>query len=199
MGVRARGVVVCAAIACAAGCAAGGSVAGRAGGSSADRASVTAAAVSTAPDGRLARPLTYGAPEVGELTLTPPTAGDHPVVSESTAREQVDNPDGSPLTTGHVLLFALARVSAKGGSLSGTGTDPLPAYDSRLAWVGIYEVARTGGVHCPAEPYSPSSLPPLQPHYYFAVLIDASTGQQVGWQEDESGLTTRECAGLPVG
>ncbi len=153
---------------------------------------------SAGADARLTARHVYGNPSVGELILEPPLATDEPTVSQAAAREQVDHPVVSPKTTGKVLLFGLARVTNAGGSLSTSGSGPIPAFDSRLAWVGVYELARNASVMCPGSRQSPSSLPALLPHYYFVVLIDAKTGQFVTWDEDESGLTIRKCAGLPV-
>jgi hypothetical protein len=39
-------------------------------------------------------------------------------------------------------------------------------------------------------------MPPLQQHYYFAVLVDATTNAQATWNEDESGLLMRQCAAM---
>lgn len=165
--------------------------------SSGNSASTLPSSVTDASPRGVARQV-FGNASVGTLTLESPAATDHPQVAEAVARQQIDHPLSAPTTTGSVLLFELARVTVAGGSLGSSGTGPIQQFDNRLAWVGIYEVARNGSVKCPAEPYSPSSLPPLEAHYYFAVLVDATDSTTATWQEDESGLTMRQCAGLPV-
>jgi hypothetical protein len=129
------------------------------------------------------------------LTLTPPRIGDRPVVPESVARSEVDHPFSAPILLKPVL-FTLARVTASMIGWEGA----TPTFQSTLAWVGVFEVDPNAEHGCPAEPAStPTSFPPLQAHYYFAVLVDAATGAQATWNEDMSGLLMRQCAGMWTG
>lgn len=119
-------------------------------------------------------------------------------VSRSAAKKSVEHPFAAPQLTGGLKQFGLARVTVTG--LAAEGTGPLPSYSDRLAWVGIYEISKSGGHSCPGEPGPvPTNLPPVFAHYYFAVLVDPTTGTQATWNEDMSGLLIRECAGLPTG
>jgi hypothetical protein len=128
------------------------------------------------------------------LTLTPPGIGDRPVVPESAARTEVDHPLSAP-TLLKPVLFTLARATAS--MLGWEGTAAAPVFRSTLAWVGVFEVDPNAEHGCPAEPApTPASFPPLQAHYYFAVLVDATTGAQATWNEDMSGLLMRQCAGV---
>jgi len=143
----------------------------------------------------------FGYPSVGVLTAAAPRPGDHAAVPEATAVQQIEHPLSSPRVAGPPRIVGLARVTAVGGYLSGDAA-PTPSVHDMLAWVGAYELDRSAGPKCPAEPpgspSAPASLPPLMAHYYFVVLVDASTGGVTTWEEDESGLTMRQCAGLPV-
>jgi hypothetical protein len=88
--------------------------------------------------------------------------------------------------------FGLARVTAS--EVGSDGDGPLPTYRSRLAWIGVYEISKNADTSCPAEPtHLPKNLSPVFAHYYFAVLVDATTGQEATWNEDMSGLLFREC------
>ena len=143
----------------------------------------------------------FGYPSVGVLTAAAPRPGDRATIPEATALQEIEHPLSSPRVAGPPRIVGLARVTAVGGSLSGAA-GPTPTVQDTLAWVGAYELDRNAEPKCPAEPVgptpAPASLPPLMAHYYFVVLVDASTGQVVTWEEDESGLTMRQCAGLPV-
>lgn len=126
------------------------------------------------------------------LTLTPPRVGDRPLVPESVARSDVDHPFSAPILL-RPVLFTLARATASMIGWEGA----TPTFQSTLAWVGVFEVDPNAEHGCPAEPAPiPASFPPLQSHYYFAVLVDATTGAQATWNEDMSGLLMRQCAGL---
>jgi hypothetical protein len=126
------------------------------------------------------------------LTLTPPGIGDSPAVPESVARSDVDHPFSAP-TLLKPVLFTLARATASMIGWEGA----TPTFQSTLAWVGVFEVDPNAEHGCPAEPAPiPASFPPLQAHYYFAVLVDAATGAQATWNEDMSGLLMRQCAGM---
>ena len=127
------------------------------------------------------------------LTLTPPGAGDKPVVPQSVARSDVDNPFSAPVLLKPVL-FTLARATVS-MMLTWEGAAAAPVFRSTLAWVGVFEVDPRAPHGCPPEP-APASFPPLLTHYYFAVLVDATTGAQATWNEDMSGLLMRQCAGL---
>lgn len=141
----------------------------------------------------LAAPVTFGTGTADELlTLAPPGDDTRAVVPESVARNDVDHPSGSPKLLRQVL-FTKARATA--AMLGGSGTGAPVAFRSTLAWVAVFEVDPHSPHSCPAQPApSPVSLPPLQAHYYFAVLVDATTGAQATWNEDASGLVMRQCA-----
>jgi hypothetical protein len=116
------------------------------------------------------------------------------VVPESVALGEVDHPSSAPKLL-EPVLFTLARATASMLGWEGTGAAPM--FRSTLAWVGVFEVDPNAPHSCPAEPApTPVSFPPLQPHYYFAVLVDATTGAQATWNEDMSGLLMRQCAGV---
>jgi hypothetical protein len=138
---------------------------------------------------------TFGTGPAEELlTLTPPQPGDKPVVQRSVAQTDVDHPDAAPRPL-HPVLFTLARATAPMVGWSGTSTAPV--FRSTLAWVGVFEVDPNAPHSCPGgPPTSPVSLPPLQEHYYFAVLVDATTGAEGTWNEDMSGLLMRQCAAM---
>ena len=144
----------------------------------------------------------FGYPSVGVLTAAAPRPGDHAAVPEATAVQQIEHPLSSPRVAGPPRIVGLARVTAVGGSLSFDGPGPASSVHDMLAWVGAYELDRNADPKCPPEPTGPASppasLPPLMAHYYFVVLVDASTAQVISWQEDASGLVIRQCAGLPV-
>lgn len=119
-------------------------------------------------------------------------------VSRSAAKDSVEHPFAAPQLSGGLRQFGLARVTV--ADLATEGTGPLPNYKDHLAWVGIYEISKSGDHSCPAEPGpTPTDLPPAFDHYYFAVLVDATTGTQATWNEDMSGLLSRQCADLPTG
>jgi hypothetical protein len=133
----------------------------------------------------------YGAQTDSPLTLRPP--GSHPPVKvpESTARAEIAKPFAAPQLAG-LVQFGLARVTAKYGlATQSTGI----TLDNTLAWVGVSRIDTAGGsTSCPAEvPSSPRSLPPEFKHYFFAVIVDATTGAVATWNEDESGLLLRDC------
>jgi hypothetical protein len=119
-------------------------------------------------------------------------------VSRSAAKKSIEHPFAAPQLSGGLKQFGLARVTTT--SLAAEGTGPLPSYSNRLAWVGIYEISKSGDHSCPGKPAPvPTGLPPVFAHYYFAVLVDATSGTQATWNEDMSGLLIRQCAGLPTG
>jgi hypothetical protein len=139
---------------------------------------------------------------LGQGTSTPLTLDAAAVtpavkVSRSSAKESVEHPFAAPQLSGGLKQFGLARVTTTG--LAADGTGPLPSYDDHLAWVGIYEISKSGDHSCPGEPAPvPTGLTPVSAHYYFAVLIDATNGTQATWNEDMSGLLIRQCASLPI-
>jgi hypothetical protein len=132
------------------------------------------------------------------LTVAVPRADDRATVPEATALEQIEHPSSSQAVSGPPRIVGLARVTAVGGAIEAEQGVQVPTVHALLAWVGVYEVDRDGYQPCPPMTTVPASLPPLMAHYYFVVLVDASTGQVITWSEDESGLTIRRCAGLPV-
>ena len=140
---------------------------------------------------------------LGARTSTPLTLAAAAVtpavkISRSAAMKSVEHPYAAPQLAGGLKQFGLARVTVT--ALAAEGTGPPPTYHDNLAWVGIYEISKSGGTSCPGEPAPvPTNLPPVFAHYYFAVLVDATTGTQTTWNEDMSGLLLRECAGLPTG
>ena len=104
-----------------------------------------------------------------------------------------------PSPIGSVSYSGLALITADGGAIGGFGPS-VPDVRGELAWVFVYEIPKNPPHHCPAEPPSAvTSFPPLLPHYYSAIIVNAETGQTATWQEDESGLLERLCAGVPVG
>jgi hypothetical protein len=113
-------------------------------------------------------------------------------VSEATARQKAEHPFPTPQLVGGLQQFGLAHVTAS--DLGSDGLGPIPTYRGRLAWVGVYEISKNGDHSCPAEPTRlPKNLPPVFAHYYFVVLVDATTGQEATWNEDMSGLLLRQC------
>lgn len=115
------------------------------------------------------------------------------MVPEAVARNDVEHPLSAPILL-HQVLFMLVRATASSIGWSGAAA---PVFNSTLAWVGVFEVDPNAEHGCPAEPApTPASFPPLQAHYYFAVLVDATTGAQATWNEDMSGLLMRQCAGF---
>lgn len=148
-----------------------------------------------------ARPLrgheVLGAGTSTPLVLDAATRTQDVKVSRSTARHSVEHPFAAPELASGLKSFGLAYVT--GDSFSTEGFDSPPTYKHRLAWVGIYEISKSGDHSCPRAGVSlPANLPPVLPHYYFAVLVDATTGQQSTWNEDMSGLLLRDCAGAPT-
>lgn len=120
-------------------------------------------------------------------------------VKRSAAEDAIEHPFAAPQLASGLQQFGLARVTVTSG-LAAEGTEPIPDFNNRLAWVGIFEISKSGDHSCPAEPAPlPTDLPPVFAHYYFAVLVDAETGKQVTWNEDMSGLLERQCAGVPTG
>ena len=116
-------------------------------------------------------------------------------VSRSKAKHAVEHPFAAPDLAGPLRQFGLAKVTADGLAWQGDG--PKPTYNDRLAWIGIYEISKTAEHSCPASGGPvPTNLPPVQAHYYFAVIVDPVTGQQATWNEDMSGLLIRDCAGI---
>jgi len=147
----------------------------------------------TSSTSSLAATRTFGVGPAEELlTLAPPKPRDQPAVSESEARREVDHPFSAP-ELAHPVMFALTRATAALVGWQGNGAAPV--FRSTLAWVGVFEIDRNAPHSCPGgPPASPQSMPPLQAHYYFAVLVDATTNAQATWNEDESGLLMRQCA-----
>jgi len=116
-------------------------------------------------------------------------------VSRSKAKHAVEHPFAAPDLAGPLRQFGLARVTVD--DLAWQGDGPRPTYNHRLAWVGIYEISKTAEHSCPAAGGPvPTDLPPVQAHYYFAVVVDPVTGQQATWNEDMSALLIRDCAGI---
>jgi hypothetical protein len=77
------------------------------------------------------------------------------------------------------------------------GPIPMETYANRPAWIGVYEVPSTavGGGECGAK--GPSGPPPqTQPpaNYYFATIIDPTTGQQAAWNENASLIFAWRCS-----
>lgn len=146
----------------------------------------------------LAAPRTFGVGSPQQLlVLTPPRAGDKPAVPETQAQSEVDHPTIAPKLL-RPVLFALTRATAP--MIGWTGTGASPVFQSTLAWVGVFEVDPNAPHSCPGgPPASPQSMPAVQAHYYFAVLVDAGTNAQAMWNEDESGLLMRQCAAMWVG
>lgn len=139
-----------------------------------------------------------GGATTSPLILDAATATHAVQVTRSAARRAVGHPFAAPELSSGLEQFGLARVTATGLAWEGTGAQPV--YDRRLAWIGVYEISKSGDHSCPRAPQSPpSDLPPVFAHYYFAVLVDAQTGEQATWNEDMTGLLTRQCAGLPTG
>jgi hypothetical protein len=159
----------------------------------------------TVPDvALLSHPATLGATDDTYLTITP-VADVAPTVSESDAKRIITT--GSPLAyaAGPFVLFALAHVTEHGGGLLTVDTAP-PLLDGRTFWVAAWEYNLENsfamqwgclGPNSNGEPVASTtagpSLPPLEPHYYFAVLGDAQNGQAVTWQQDQSGYNLRNC------
>lgn len=124
-----------------------------------------------------------------KLTWTT-AAGNHVEISEAVAKHDVLHPFSKPVLAGGIRRFGLARVTATGGLAS--QISPI-GYHQQLAWVGIFEIDQNAPHSCPPTAPSPSSLPPVRPHYYFAVLVNAATGAVSTWNEDMSGLMLRQC------
>ena len=136
----------------------------------------------------------FGPETRAPLTLEAASVTSAVKVSRSEAKRSVTHPFGAPELVGGLRQFGLARVTASG--LAAEGAGPIPTYASRLAWVGVYEISKTGAHSCPGRPAPiPTDLAPIHQHYYFVVLVDAATGSQATWTQDMSGLLSRQCAG----
>jgi hypothetical protein len=151
----------------------------------------------------------YGYPGAGELVLEPPGAGAQSKVTESDARWDTTHPAGGWPLVSPARFVGPTLVTVKGGLL-GWSSSPTDApgtrtFNRRPAWVAVGEIDRGRMTfHCPMVQAGSSAksrrpLPPLLPHYYSAVLVDAATGQVTTWEDDVSGLSTRACLGLPRG
>jgi hypothetical protein len=140
----------------------------------------------------------FGAATSSPLTVDAAASSPGVKVSRSAAKHSVEHPFAAPELASGLKEFGLAHVTV-GTGLATEGTAPIPGFDHRLAWVGIYEISKSGDHSCPAQPAPlPADLPPVFAHYYFAVVVDAATGQQFTWNEDMSGLLERQCAGTPT-
>jgi hypothetical protein len=136
------------------------------------------------------------------LVLAPAGPSDRSTIDASTARRAVEQPTqlgdhGDKVAIGlppdrRLILFGLRRVTEYG--LTGDGTARVPRYTNRLAWVGVYQLGSIGPHSC-VPPQGPvASLPPVQKHYYDAVIIDPATGYLLDtWNEDASGQILRDC------
>jgi hypothetical protein len=113
------------------------------------------------------------------------------VIDEATARRSVGHPFATSGTGRRLVFFGLGRVTVDGLATEGT---QISVYKNRLAWVGVYQLGSLGAHSCPGQRIGPvPSLPPVQKHYYNAVIVDPTTGQQALWSEDASGQLLRDC------
>lgn len=144
--------------------------------------------------------LTYGQGSGRLLVLSPPPAGATASVSERRARQMIEHPFAAPALAGALQTFGLADVTISGTpGLSVQGSAAVPKLTHVLAWVGVYEMTQDTNTHgCNPNAPVPASLPPLLPHYYFAVIVNATTGQELVWMEDDAGLNIRRCHGQPL-
>jgi hypothetical protein len=123
--------------------------------------------------------------------IAPAARSDRSVIDEATARRLVGHPLANSGTGRRLVFFGLGRVTVEGLLTEGT---PATGYKNRLAWVGVYQLGVLGAHGCPGQPIGPvPSLPPVQKHYYNAVIVDPTTGQQALWSEDASGQLLRDC------
>lgn len=140
----------------------------------------------------LSAPTRYGPPGLGLLSLAPP-GNQHPHIEKSQAAKEMAHPPIVPVTHRRMVLpMTLARVTAGPVGVSGEVGSPT-SFAKTLAWVQVYEDLGGGTGSCPAHPVNPTSLPPLQAHYYFAYILDARSGAIVLWSEDESARALRNC------
>ena len=120
----------------------------------------------------------------------PPTSGQRPAVSATTARHDVQHPADWPsgAQMNDLVAFGYGRVRSP-SSLTATGsTNPLFRH-WRLAWVAIYH---SSTAQIPVPPCVPLASPPagyhvVQPQHvdYFriAVIVDGTTGEQATWDD----------------
>lgn len=164
--------------------------------------------------GPLTRDYTYGGPVAGQITLDRPGAHAAPAIPAATALAEVTHPFWSPPLTGGPVLLGLARLgSATPSGLIAPGPPPvgytntpsaIPDLTGHLVWVGVYEQNMHADLphSCPdmtrPPPGSPQStaspsLLPVYQHYYFAVLVDATTGTREAWTENTSNVAINDC------
>ncbi len=118
----------------------------------------------------------------------PPTPGQHPTVSATTARHDVQHPANWPTGAqlNDLITFGYGRVRAP-FARSAAGSADTVFREWRLAWVAIY---RSSTAQIPVPPCVPLPSPPagyhvVQPQHvaYFriAVIVDGATGSQATW------------------
>jgi hypothetical protein len=143
----------------------------------------------------------YGKSTQLPLVIAAAAPSDHPLIDAATARRTVEQPTarsgaGEVVVLGlppgrHLVFFGLGRVSTY--RLTADGTRVIPVDTNRLAWVGVYQLGSIGQHSC-VPPQGPvPTLPPVQKHYYEAVIVDPTTGQPDFWTEDASGQVLRDC------
>lgn len=158
-----------------------------------------------------ARPLShqhvFGGPAAGEIVLDPPGPSAQPKFAESTALAEITHPFWHPALMGGPVLVGLARLnSATPTGLVAPGTPPVGYTNSpsaikdltnHLVWIGIYEENPhpAGAQGCPniTGPPTPGALLPVYSHYYYAILIDATTGTREAWTENTSNVHLNDC------
>lgn len=139
----------------------------------------------------------YGKGTSRPLVITAASPSGRLAIDEETARRSVEHPFATSGTGRRLVFFGLGRVTADG--LASEGPAPPPAYKHRLAWVGVYQLGSLGPHSCPGQRLGAvASLPPVQKHYFDAVIVDPTTGRQAFWSEDASGALLRDCGAYVV-
>lgn len=157
---------------------------------------------------------TFGGPAAGQITLDRPGAHAAPAIPAATALAEVTHPFWSPPLTGGPVLLGLARLgSATARGLIAPGPPPvgytntpsqIPNLTGHLVWVAVYEQNMHADLphSCPDMTHPPPGSPqstaspsllPVYQHYYFAVLVEATTGTREAWTENVSNVAINDC------
>lgn len=124
-------------------------------------------------------PATYGT-GINQLSLQ--ATSSKPRVDEGTARKAIEHPAMAPAGSTEFVGLGLFDVST--GTLMGaTGTLPAGGrFNHHLAWVGLYRVTSSGPISCGS---GQTGTPKKRAQPHFAVIVDAQTGTEYEWTEDQ--------------
>ncbi|HVV36963.1 MAG TPA: hypothetical protein VHC63_10210 [Acidimicrobiales bacterium] len=129
-----------------------------------------------------------------QLVLTPTSAAHH--VSHAAAKRILDHPFTMPASSKPEVLYeGLVKLHSQGATdMTGSGTNlnhrvvAISTLEGRVVWVRVSRVTKGVVFSCPMEPAGATTIAhrDVSPTF-FAVVVDASTGDEADWVETLSG------------